>query len=250
MTHFLHIAEFGLPSCCGKGKMNPHLGLPSCHVTASVSILYIIYVACLLPSGTLGHMDRALTVEDIMPLDRTLYDKMRPPKKDGKATQVYFHVTVMGIDSINENSMTYAADIFFAQTWTDHRLRLPENMTSEYRLLDLDWLKALWRPDSFFKNAKQVTFQTMTIPNHYVWLYQDFRILYMVKLTLVLSCAMNFAIYPHDTQFCKLQMESLSHTTEELVFEWDPDVPLAVDDRIELPQQDIVKNYTSDCSQL
>ncbi|XP_063604061.1 glycine receptor subunit alpha-4-like [Penaeus indicus] len=154
------------------------------------------------------HMDRALTVEDIMPLDRTLYDKMRPPKKDGKATQVYFHVTVMGIDSINENSMTYAADIFFAQTWTDHRLRLPENMTSEYRLLDLDWLKALWRPDSFFKNAKQVTFQTMTIPNHYVWLYQDFRILYMVKLTLVLSCAMNFAIYPHDTQFCKLQMES------------------------------------------
>lgn len=230
--------------------MNPHLGLPSCHVTASVSILYIIYVAFLLPSGTLGHMDRALTVEDIMPLDRTLYDKMRPPKKDGKATQVYFHVTVMGIDSINENSMTYAADIFFAQTWTDHRLRLPENMTSEYRLLDLDWLKALWRPDSFFKNAKQVTFQTMTIPNHYVWLYQDFRILYMVKLTLVLSCAMNFAIYPHDTQFCKLQMESLSHTTEELVFEWDPDVPLAVDDRIELPQQDIVKNYTSDCSQV
>lgn len=28
---------------------------------------------------------------------------------------------------------TYAADIFFAQTWKDHRLRLPENMTSEYR---------------------------------------------------------------------------------------------------------------------
>jgi hypothetical protein len=28
---------------------------------------------------------------------------------------------------------TYAADIFFAQTWKDDRLRLPENMTSEYR---------------------------------------------------------------------------------------------------------------------
>lgn len=28
---------------------------------------------------------------------------------------------------------TYAADIFFAQTWKDYRLRLPENMTSEYR---------------------------------------------------------------------------------------------------------------------
>lgn len=63
---------------------------------------------------------------------------------------------------------TYAADIFFAQTWKDYRLRLPENMTSEYRLIEVDWLKNIWRPDSFFKNAKSVTFQTMTIPNHYV----------------------------------------------------------------------------------
>ncbi|CAL4066208.1 unnamed protein product, partial [Meganyctiphanes norvegica] len=121
-------------------------------------------------------------------------------------------------------------------------------MRSKYKLLNLDWLKYLWRPDSYFKNAKEVNFQTMTIANHYVWLYQDFSILYMVKLTLTLSCAMNFAIYPHDTQECKLQMESLSHTTEDLVFEWDPDVPLVVDENIELPQQNLIKNITSDCT--
>lgn len=55
-----------------------------------------------------------------------MYDKMRPPKKDGKLldnreigvmhqyiyfvsftgpTIVYFHVTVMGLDSIDETSM-------------------------------------------------------------------------------------------------------------------------------------------------
>ncbi|XP_017300327.1 gamma-aminobutyric acid receptor subunit epsilon-like [Diaphorina citri] len=123
----------------------------------------------------------SLTFNDILPEDPKLYDKMRPPKKEGQPTIVYFHVTVMGLDSIDENSMTYAADIFFAQTWKDHRLRLPENMTSEYRLLEVDWLKNMWRPDSFFKNAKAVTFQTMTIPNHYVWLYKDKTILYMVK---------------------------------------------------------------------
>ena len=80
---------------------------------------------------------------------------------------------------------TYAADIFFAQSWKDHRLRLPENMTSDYRLLEVTWLKDIWRPDSFFKNAKSVKFQTMTIPNHYVWLYRDKTILYMVKLVSV-----------------------------------------------------------------
>ncbi|XP_015188264.1 PREDICTED: glycine receptor subunit alpha-3 isoform X4 [Polistes dominula] len=123
-------------------------------------------------------------------------------------------------------------------------------MTSEYRLLEVDWLKNMWRPDSFFKNAKSVTFQTMTIPNHYLWLYKDKTILYMVKLTLKLSCAMNFLIYPHDTQECKLQMESLSHTTDEMIFQWDPDVPLVVDENIELPQLQLVKNYTADCTQV
>ena len=54
-------------------------------------------------------------------------------------------------------------------------------MTSEYRLLPVEWLTEIWRPDSFFKNAKSVTFQTMTIPNHYIWLYKDKSILYMVK---------------------------------------------------------------------
>lgn len=61
---------------------------------------------------------------------------------------------------------------------------------------------------------------------------------------------MNFMIYPHDTQECKLQMESLSHTTEDMIFQWDPDVPLVVDENIELPQLQLIKNYTADCTQV
>uniref|UniRef100_A0A1A9ZPQ1 Uncharacterized protein n=1 Tax=Glossina pallidipes TaxID=7398 RepID=A0A1A9ZPQ1_GLOPL len=199
---------------------------------------------------TQGEFQQSLAITDILPEDIKRYDKMRPPKKEGAPTIVYFHVTVMGLDSIDENSMTYVADIFFAQTWKDHRLRLPENMTTEYRLLEVDWLKNVWRPDSFFKNAKSVTFQTMTIPNHYMWLYKDKTILYMVKLTLKLSCIMNFAIYPHDTQECKLQMESLSHTTDDMIFQWDPTTPLVVDENIELPQVALIRNETADCTQV
>ncbi|XP_042209110.1 glycine receptor subunit alpha-4-like [Homarus americanus] len=214
-----------------------------------------VHVLLLLPCLLCAHANTdgsggVLSFKDLLPENPKDYDKMRPPKKEGRPTNVYFHVTVMGIDSINENSMTYVADIFFAQSWKDHRLRLPENMTSSYRLLEVEWLKDMWRPDSFFKNAKQVTFQTMTIPNHYVWLHKDSTILYMVKLTLTLSCAMNYAIYPHDTQECRMQMESLSHTTEDLVFDWDPEMPLEVDDHIELPQFDLVRNHTADCTQV
>ncbi|CAG7721642.1 unnamed protein product [Allacma fusca] len=48
---------------------------------------------------------------------------------------------------------TYAADIFLAQRWKDHRLRLPENMTAEYRLLEVEFLQNMWRPDAFIKDC-------------------------------------------------------------------------------------------------
>lgn len=106
---------------------------------------------------------------------------------------------------------TYVTDIFLAQSWRDPRLRLPENMSEEYRILDVDWLQSIWRPDCFFKNAKKVTFHEMSIPNHYLWLYHDKTLLYMSKLTLVLSCAMKFESYPHDTQICSMMIESCEY---------------------------------------
>jgi glycine receptor len=42
----------------------------------------------------------------------------------------------------------------------------------------------------------------------------------------------------------------VSHTTDDMKFEWDPDVPLVVDDHIELPQLALIKNYTADCTQV
>nr|UOV21292.1 histamine-gated chloride channel, his-1 [Ixodes ricinus] len=192
----------------------------------------------------------SLDLESILPERPGDYDSLEPPKENGNPTVVRFHVTVLSLDSIDEGSMTYVADIFMSQTWHDHRLRLPRNMTAKYRLLPVSWLKRMWRPDSFFKNAKRVTFQEMTIPNHYIWLYSDRRILYMVKLTLLLSCAMKFETYPHDTQVCTLKIESISYTTDDLVFDWEEEVPLVVDDSIELPQHNLVSTEMGDCTQV
>lgn len=45
-------------------------------------------------------------------------------------------------------------------------------------------------------------------------------------------------------------MESISHTTDDLIFEWLPDdlIPLVVEPGIELPQLELVSNYTADCT--
>nr|AAL76078.1 histamine-gated chloride channel subunit [Drosophila melanogaster] len=195
-----------------------------------------------------SHYESSLSLPDILPIPSKTYDKNRAPKLLGQPTVVYLHVTVLSLDSINEESMTYVTDIFLAQSWRDPRPRLPENMSEQYRILDVDWLHSIWRADCFFKNAKKVTFHEMSIPNHYIWVYHDKTLFYMSKLTLVLWCALKFESYPHDTQICSMMIESLSHTVEDLVFIWNMTDPLVVNTEIELPQLDISNNYTTDCT--
>lgn len=43
---------------------------------------------------------------------------------------------------------------------------------------------------------------------------------------------------------------SVSHTTDDMIFQWDPEVPLVVDENIELPQLQLVESRTADCSQV
>lgn len=76
---------------------------------------------------------------------------------------------------------------------------------------------------------------------------------------------MKFESYPHDEQVCSMMIESckfleknknaltkfiilVSHTVQDLVFLWNLSDPLVVNDEIELPQLDISKNYTMDCT--
>lgn len=61
------------------------------------------------------HGEQSLELADILPVKARSYDKNRAPKMLGQPTVVYFHVTVLSIDSINEESMTYVTDIFLAQ---------------------------------------------------------------------------------------------------------------------------------------
>lgn len=49
--------------------------------------------------------ESSLSLRDILPIRQKHYDKNRAPKLQGQPTIVYFHVTVLSLDSINEESM-------------------------------------------------------------------------------------------------------------------------------------------------
>lgn len=57
--------------------------------------------------------ETSLSLKDILPLNPKSYDKNRAPKLAGQPTIVYFHVTVLSLDSINEESMVKTISIFF-----------------------------------------------------------------------------------------------------------------------------------------
>ena len=104
---------------------------------------------------------KVLRLEDIMPdpANQT-YDKSAPPLFRNQPAIVFLHMTVLMLDSFDQNEMTFTTDMFLALTWRDHRLRLPKFEESDtYRILDVRWIKHIWRPDCIFKNAKEIDFQ-------------------------------------------------------------------------------------------
>ncbi len=52
-----------------------------------------------------------------------------------------------------------------SRQWTPYhssiviKCNLSTEFVRDYQLLPIEWLKDIWRPDSYFKNAKRVTFQ-------------------------------------------------------------------------------------------
>lgn len=115
-----------------------------------------------------------LTFQDLLPEDPKMYDKMRPPKKDDHPTVVHFHVTVMGIDSIDENSMVsflsfrFGTNTFFAKRTRHFFCRRTPQIFSLLRLgrtSAWDFLK-IWR-----KITGDLTYGHLKHHNRFVMLF-------------------------------------------------------------------------------
>jgi hypothetical protein len=66
-------------------------------------------------SGPTMPPESSLSLRDILPTNPKHYDKNRAPKSQGNPTTVYFHVTVLSLDSINEESMVSGGAISLHQ---------------------------------------------------------------------------------------------------------------------------------------
>ncbi|KAA0184436.1 hypothetical protein HAZT_HAZT007834 [Hyalella azteca] len=76
--------------------------------------------------------------------------------------------------------MDYQVDLYLRQTWYDARLK-HEDLVQPLDLNDPNLVKAIWKPEVYFPNAKDADFQFVTVPNVLVRINPHGEILYMLR---------------------------------------------------------------------
>ncbi|XP_066905916.1 glycine receptor subunit beta-type 4 isoform X2 [Halyomorpha halys] len=144
--------------------------------------------------------------------------------------------------------MDYEVDLYLRQKWVDERLRHAD-ITEVMDLNDPNLVKAIWKPEVYFPNAKHAEFQFVTVPNVLIRINPDGEILYMLRLKLTFSCMMDLSKFPLDSQVCTMEVASFSKTIEELRLEWKNVRPVIMGKGLKMPQFEIVKIAASDCQE-
>ena len=78
------------------------------------------------------------------------------------------------------HSQDYQVDLYLRQHWLDPRLQHPQ-LVDPLDLNDPNLVKAIWKPEVYFPNAKDAEFQYVTVPNVLVRIDPGGQILYMLR---------------------------------------------------------------------
>ncbi|XP_074601859.1 glutamate-gated chloride channel-like isoform X2 [Brevipalpus obovatus] len=177
--------------------------------------------------------------------DRQIYDNRIRPNgsshgNDGPC-EVTVNFLIRSISEISDLDMEYATQLTFREEWLDDRLKY-DNRDGQIKYLTLTDPSRIWLPDLFFKNEKEGHFHDIIMPNVLLRIHPDGRVLYSVRISLVLACSMDLKFYPMDNQWCDIIMASYGYTTKDVIFYWQTKEPVQVQ-MLNLPRFQL-SNYT------
>lgn len=161
------------------------------------------------------------------------YYKTVAPMKDNKPVIVGVSVIILNMKLSSTAAQTLNLDIFFHNFWEDHRLLKPKNYnsvshkynffntTSQQYKLDHTWANKIWTPDTYFRNADAGHISNVLTPTYYFTVVNQTTVFMAVRLSLKLSCRMNFAKFPLDIQQCFINITTTSEDDSILRLKWD-----------------------------
>uniref|UniRef100_T1IP38 Neurotransmitter-gated ion-channel ligand-binding domain-containing protein n=1 Tax=Strigamia maritima TaxID=126957 RepID=T1IP38_STRMM len=166
------------------------------------------------------------------------YDNNLRPDFGGPPTAVDIDINVRSMGPVSEIDMTYSMDCYFRQTWIDRRLAFQGSLDS--MTLSINMLQRIWKPDTYFFNGKFSYVHVITVPNKFVRLEKDGRVLYSQRLTVKASCLMNLANFPMDHQQCPLQV-GIGYSQENVIYRWNSQRSVIIASDMKMSQFDLVK---------
>jgi anionic glutamate receptor len=218
-----------------------------------IFILSLLFLGCR-GNENLDHFKNGdLSLQQIINSNKNLH-RFRPVEFDdnGKAKPVKVEVNVYlrSISHIHEVNMEYQLQFTYRQTWKDSRLAWgngTKDYYPSYAILNYD--QKIWMPDTFFQNEKNAHRHNIDKPNVMIRIHHDGLVLYSVRLTMTLSCPMNFKYYPMDVQQCELRLASYAYTREDIDYHWKLFEPIQIKAGLvdSLPQFKVTNLSTAMC---
>ncbi|OTF76131.1 hypothetical protein BLA29_004306 [Euroglyphus maynei] len=153
------------------------------------------------------------------------------PIRNGQPVQVKVSVIILNLKIGSISTQDFDVDIFYHQQWNDHRLKRPTNIEAmtkmktndsniiQYRLTDL-WRNRLWIPNVYFRNAVSGSISNILTPTYYFTITNYTQVFMAVRLSLKLTCHMNFYKFPFDTQICYINLTSTSDDANTMRLSW------------------------------
>ncbi|CAG2169299.1 unnamed protein product, partial [Oppiella nova] len=186
-----------------------------------------------------GELARSQNINISDLLDQILlgYDNHIRPDFGGPPTQVFidFHVRSMG--PISEIDMTYVMDCYFRQTWTDTRLSYKTRSLMEMNAnqtlsppalaLSIYMLDKIWKPPTYFLNSRQSHMHVITLPNKFVRIYSDGKVLYS-------SSQLSNELGQFSDGY------SVGYSMEEVVYSWNPARKVVINPDMKMSQFDLI----------
>ncbi|ULT81297.1 hypothetical protein L3Y34_011285 [Caenorhabditis briggsae] len=96
--------------------------------------------------------------------------------------------------------------------------------------------KQIWLPDLYFANARQASFQEVTVPNFNLFVAPDGTVAYSCRCTLTVACSLNLRYYPMDQQLCSIRVLSYAYIAKQVNVTWFDKNPVRFNEEIGLPE--------------
>ncbi|XP_047525077.1 gamma-aminobutyric acid receptor subunit beta-like [Pieris napi] len=187
-------------------------------VVFSLAIAWLAHPDQAAGAGGGGAYDDVSAILDSLTVS---YDKRVRPNYGGPPVEVGVTMNVLSISSISEVNMDFTLDLYFLQYWTDPRLAYKKRPGIETLTVGSEFIRNIWVPDTFFVNEKQSYFHDVTTRNEYMRIHHSGSITRANRLTITASCPMDLQYFPMDRQLCKIEIESFSHTVQDIRYKWN-----------------------------